>query len=546
MMQTFVKDILRIEKSMIWVLVVFSITISICTLIVPFAVQAIVNTLAFSLIKRQLIALSLIVVFILTIAGILRAYQLIIVEHKEQEIFTRLSLGLADRLSRLKPSHLEGKRDLELVNLFLEVIPIQKTIVVILIYMIEMSIQAITGCVLLALYHPYFLILDVVLLLFIFLSLIIPYKHAKKFAEDESNYKHKTISWLEEYLECRNMVKFSNHKNYLLKKVDNNVFSYLVARNGVMRKLLQHFFGFYTTYTLANAALLSLGGYLVFKAQLSLGQLVSAELVLNLLLASFLKLSYNLGTLYELVPACKKANKVFSADYELSDDEVTQTDQDNINAKLVNAPSLQLQNISFKNDKNTLVLNGLNAEIKAGNLTVITGQHGCGKSLLVDMITGFTQLQEGAIFVGNVLLSEHTTLILRKKMAFVKNIEILNDTLFNNLTLGNSNIEIERLLEIFSILKLNEAIDRLPKKINSNLVACKHALSSINLYKLMLVRAIVSEPVILIIDQVFDILPLEECRAIVHYLEQLPNTPTTLITTSNDAVANLFSEKVAL
>lgn len=546
MMQTFVKDILRIEKSMIWVLVVFSITISICSLIVPLALQAIVNTIAFSLIKRQLLGLSFIVIIVLALAGVLRSYQFKVVEYKEQEIFTRLSLGLAQRLPRLKTSHLQAKRNLELVNLFLEVIPVQKTLAVILIYLIEMSIQALTGFTLLAFYHPYFLVLDISLIVLVFLSLYIPFKSAKKFAEDESTYKHKTISWLEEYLECANTIKFTNNHKYLLKKVDDSVAHYLKARSSMLRKILHHFFGLYSTYTVANAALLSLGGYLVFKAELSLGQLVSAELVLNIILSSFLKLSYSLGTLYELTPACNKATKIYKENYELSINEISEQEQKNINAKIPMAPTIKLQNISFKNEKKELILKNLNATLNAGTVTGVIGSFSSGKSLLLDLLAGFTPLKEGAIFIEKVLLSEHSVLVLRERMAFVKGIEIINDSLLNNLAFGNPGVEIERIHELFSVFGLSDVINRLPEKINTNLVSCQHSISSINLYKLMMIRAIVANPIILLVDNVFDVLPLEDAKAFKDYLEQLPNPPTTLISTANEDVAKLFDHKVVL
>lgn len=542
----FVKDVLQIDKSTVWLLVVFSIFISICSLVVPITVQAIVNTIAFSTIKRQFGLLAILVILVLGFAGILRGLQLLIVEYKEQELFSRVALSLTDRLSRLKYSLLEEKRNIQLVNLFLEVIPVQKCLMVIMIYLVEMVIQALTGFILLALYHPFFLALDIFLVILLSLSLYIPFKKAMNYAYDESDSKHCLLEWLEEYLTCPTLFKFSNNSNYLLKKIDNSLVNHLVAKQKMIKSILKHFFGLYSTFIIANAGLLLIGGRLVFAGELSLGQLVSAEIVLNLLLSSFIKLSYSLGSLYELIPSCKKVSKIFTRDYELSSDLLEEKEIATVNQKLTSAPQISFLHVSFTDERNYQVFSQLSFVAKAGEMTAFYSKERNAKHGIVNLISGLSNIQEGKILIDDWLYTEHRALVLREHMMLVREIEIFQGSIFENLTLGKDDIEVEHLYALFDKFEISKVINNLPEQVNSQLVACQKAIPNLDLYKLMIIRAILVSPKIILIDSVFDLFPIATCQKIKENISQMENAPTIILTTARKDVANLFTNKVAL
>jgi hypothetical protein len=87
-----------------------------------------------------------------------------------------------------------------------------------LIYLVELAIQAVTSFILLAFYHPYLLVLDGILIVGFIRALAWPYSKAMQSAMLESDYKHKMVAWLEEYLHCTNLFNFNQNEDFLLKK----------------------------------------------------------------------------------------------------------------------------------------------------------------------------------------------------------------------------------------------------------------------------------------------------------------------------------------
>ena len=85
--------------------------------------------------------------------------------------------------------------------------------------------------------------------------------------------------------------KLGNNSEYALQETDRRLVNFLKTRNLHFRALLEHLSGLYFISAIAGGLLLGLGGYLVINNQLSLGQLVAAEIVLGALSYAFDQIS---------------------------------------------------------------------------------------------------------------------------------------------------------------------------------------------------------------------------------------------------------------
>lgn len=115
-----ITSILNLEKGTIRLLALFSTCVSILSLIVPIALQTIVNTLAFSTLKQPLVILVISMIFILVLAGLIRVCQLSIVENIQQKLFVNNALNFAKLLPRLKYHLVGSHRSPEIINRFLK------------------------------------------------------------------------------------------------------------------------------------------------------------------------------------------------------------------------------------------------------------------------------------------------------------------------------------------------------------------------------------------------------------------------------------------
>lgn len=542
-MYQLVSNVLKIKKGIVRLLVLFSLCVSVLSLIIPIAVQTIVNTLAFSTLKQPLYILVLSVIFVLILAGFLRVCQLMIVEHVQQSFFTDIALRFAGLLPRLKLRELNAHRGPEIINRFFEVIPIQKTLSILLIYLIELGIQALTSFLLLAFYHPYLLILDGILIISFILALAWPYSKALQTALKESDYKHKMVAWLEEYLHCTSLFKFSNNADFLLKKVDDNIKQYLGYRTEHFKHIIKHFFAFYGIYVFANAALLSVGGYLVLAQQLTLGQLVASEIVLNALVYSFLRICYHLRDLYALAASSQKINSVLELDYEplvkegLSDDIVKLPIQQQ-------PPSIAFDNVCYISKLGRHGLENFSLDIEPSEVICLIIKTQTGKNLLLDILLGFNYKYQGAVRLNGNILTTEEKLLLRNKTSLVQGIEFFPGTLYENLTLNKVDISKSMLNELFRQLNVLEDVESLPEGINSPILSHRVDLTYAALYKLSIIRAILVKPILLILDEVIDLLNHKDIKLLLTFLAELEPRPTIILTSRNEEIAKVFCKVV--
>lgn len=536
------KKSVHINKRTIFVISIFALLISILSLVVPIAVQTLVNTIAFGTLIQPIVVLTIIVFIILLAAGSLRICQAIIVENIEQEIFVNLALGLARRLPRLKIQMLDEHRGPELINRFFEVVTVQKAMTVLLIYILEIAIQALTGFILLAIYHPYFLLFDLFLLFSLLLVLYLPKKIAVESAISECDAKHQVAAWLEEYTHTPYLFKLNHNSLFPFIKVDNATVSYLQQRRRHFSRLLMHLGGLYFIYAFFNASLLGIGGYLVSIEQLSLGQLVAAEIVLNAIIYGFIRLGHSLSDIYDLIASLDKLQGLFQLEYEKAIDNSLNLDSEIFNQ----APALEVLHLSYKNLANTWVFKDLNFSIKAGETAVFLGSKGVGKSLLINVLLGMLKPTSGEIKINRTPVNIDMLLAYRKQVAIVKDIEIVNASLYENLVLAKKDITLEKLYQYFYDFELSEAISKLPEGIHSSLINYRSLLSSSDLQKLMFIRAILVKPVILLIDGALDGMTKHDIDLIVKVLNNLQRKTTILITSRHEYIADMFAKKIYL
>ncbi len=118
--------ILKPDKSDIWAIIWYAVGISILMLVTPITIQALVSTVAFGSVYQPLVVLSLVLLFCLIFAAILRAMQTYLVEILQRRIFIRVMADLAQRLPRVKISAFDRQHGPELVNRFFDVLTVQK------------------------------------------------------------------------------------------------------------------------------------------------------------------------------------------------------------------------------------------------------------------------------------------------------------------------------------------------------------------------------------------------------------------------------------
>jgi subfamily B ATP-binding cassette protein MsbA len=162
---------------------------------------------------------------------------------------------------------------------------------------------------------------------------------------------------------------------------------------------------------------------------------------------------------------------------------------------------LKLSNVSFGFGEH-LILNDINLTIKPGQSIGLVGPTGCGKSTLAMLITRLYTIDSGRITLDNYDINDLELRNLRDNISLVDQETILfNDTIRNNITLGNQNLSDELIHEACLISNSNEFISKLPLGLDTNIGDNGRKLSGGQRQRIAIARAVAKRSTILILDE---------------------------------------------
>ncbi|MBL8208441.1 MAG: ABC transporter, partial [Blastocatellia bacterium] len=273
-------QMLREDRVDVITLLAYTILTGILTLVIPLTAQFAVNTLTAGIMLQPLVVLSLAVLAALMFAGVLRLLKLALLERLQQRVFARVALILADRLPRIHHQALSNEYAPQLVNRFFDVITIQKSLAKLLLEGPTALFQVLLGLLLMAFYSPYLLAFDIFLILFVIFVVMVLGIGGLRSSIAESYEKYHVAEWLEELARCHRGFKMSGDHGFAMQRADRLILNYIEARKSHFRVLFRQAMGNYFFRAIASAGVLAIGGFLVVENQLTLGQLVAAELLI--------------------------------------------------------------------------------------------------------------------------------------------------------------------------------------------------------------------------------------------------------------------------
>lgn len=524
-------EIVRADRDDLWLLLGLALGSGFLALASPVAVQALVNTVAMGGMGQPLLVLATILFFFLSFAGAVHVLESYLVEIVQRRIFVRLAADLAYRLPKVRSDAYDGQHGAELVNRFFDVLTLQKAGASLLLDGLSTLVQTCVGLIMLAFYHPFLLAFDVVLLLTIGAIVFVLGRGAVKTAIDESISKYALVAWLESVAGNIQTFRFGSGAAMATNRTDQLALDYLAAKRQHYRVLLGQVIGSVTLYAVASTALLAIGGYLVIDGHLTLGQLVAAELIVSSALLSLIKFGKHLEGFYDLMAGTDKIGHLL--DLPLEESAATDTVFDGPASLTVT--DLQL---GFADQKPLFA--GFNMQIQAGEKVAVVGGPASGKTALAALLGGMREAQKGRIQINGQDLENLRLTHLRQHIAIVSRLEIFHDSVFENVRLGDVN------LEATEVTTLLERVGLTHIALDTVLSPGGAPLSHSQAIQVMLARAIATQPSLLIVDGLLDGLneTLTEHLAPVLFATDAPWT--LLLMTGSPQVAKLCERVVDL
>jgi ABC-type multidrug transport system fused ATPase/permease subunit len=218
------------------------------------------------------------------------------------------------------------------------------------------------------------------------------------------------------------------------------------------------------------------------------------------------------------------ANRVF----DILDTKDQIQDTGTIKAPIFNG-DIQFKDVHFGYIAEEYVIKGIDLDVKAGETIAIVGSTGAGKSTIINLLNRFYEINSGIICIDGHNIENYTLSSLRKQIAVVlQDVFLFADTIFNNITLNNPNISREQVLAAAKKIGVHKFIMSLPDNYDFDVKERGVMLSSGQRQLIAFLRAYVSNPSILILD--------EATSSIDTYSEELIQKATETITKGRTSI----------
>ncbi|MBL8809058.1 MAG: ABC transporter ATP-binding protein [Planctomycetaceae bacterium] len=530
------RRLMKPERTDIWIVVIFALVSGLLGMTTPLAVEALVNTVAFGRFLQPVVVLSIMLLAFLLFQAALKTMQTFVVEIIQRRLFARLAAELSWRLPRARVDAFGDHYPPEMVNRFFDVVTVQKIVASLLLDGLSLALSTVVGMAVLAFYHPWLLAFDLVLVAMMAIIMFVLGRGAVKTSIKESKTKYAMASWLEDLARCRTTFRYDGAAEFALERSDQLIYDYLSARKKHFSVLMRQILAILMIQALASTALLAIGGWLVISGQLSLGQLVAAELIVAVVVGSFVKMGKHMESFYDLMASVDKIGSLLDLPVEHQDGLLTVPGTSGIVAR-----NLTLSGI---NGHGGLASVSFNAP--PGTKMAVVGDSGSGKSLLLDILFGLREPESGVLTVNGVDPRDLRPDILRRRVVMVRDIEIFDGTIAENIHLERTDISIGDVREAIERVELTPTIQSLHEGFNTVLTQSGSPLSGSEIRRLMIARAIAGRPEVVMLDGILDSLPDQQAESILSRILSLGDQTTVLLVTNRPTLAGMMSQQLSL
>ena len=333
------------------------------------------------------------------------------------------------------------------------------------------------------------------------------------------------LSQIEEMIGGLRVIKAFNAENHINEKFENDNESYTKLMNRINRirflaSPLSEFLA-----TVAVVIILCFGGTMILteNSTFSSEALIGYLLIFSQLIQPAKSLSTAWFNVKKAMASVDRVNEILDAE-----NPIVNTQGNEEIAEFTG--EIEFRNVRFSYNADTEVLHGINFKVKKGQTIALVGQSGSGKSTIVDLIPRFYDVTDGEILIDGKNIRDYKLKQLRNLMGYVNQVPILfNDTIYNNITLGQEGISKEDVERAARIANAYDFIMETEKGFDTNIGDGGCKLSGGQRQRISIARALLKNPPILILDEATSALDTESERLVQEAIEQLMKNRTSVV-----------------
>ena len=493
-MLSYLGVLFRLERRILALILSYSIAIGLFSLIVPLTVQELVNTFAFAIQPVTVATLAGVMVTGLLFVGAFRALQFYALEVLERRGFARVALGMAQQLPHLRLLGFQPRY----ANHFMDAVFVQRALSVLLVDLIDVIVGSAVGMTILVFYHPYFLLYNALILAGFAIVLFFMSHGGLKATLDMSHAKYETLHWLQEV--SRNLLHFKATDSHalLMRRTDELVHAYVETRQTRFGILIRQYLGSVAWQAVAHSGLLATAGWLLSMGQLTLGQLVAAEVVVGGLLLSFDAVVKHMGHIYNFLAGLSELDFLFS----LPKDQASATLSVPLPDPTIHGIRLTCKDLAANHAGMPPIFEHFNLDVTPGEKIGVYASTTVAKTALAQILAGLEAPTGGIIRYNGVDLRLLDLQAINRCRGFMidSQLTLFEGTFEDNIVLGRSSIPYSDIQWALRFTELEEEVDALPQGLKTHIQALRNMLAPMDIMRILLARATLARPKILIFD----------------------------------------------
>jgi ABC-type bacteriocin/lantibiotic exporter with double-glycine peptidase domain len=411
----------------------------------------------------------------------------------QRRIFARVTVAMVEQLPR---NRFKGARP-EIANYFIETVFMQRALSTLLVDLINVVVGGTVGMIMLMVYHPYFIMYNLLLMAGFGITFFVLSRGALRTTLAMSHAKYDVFNFIQEVSRNALQLKATDSRPFLIQKTNDLVNRYVETRKARFAVLVRQYIGSVGGQAIAQAGALGIAASLMSSGQLTLGQLVAVQAVVSALVISFDTLIKNMGFVYYFFSSLTHLDEVFSQEQ----DHVSTESAVALPKHLTQGVRVTCKGVSLVHG-GVSVFDGFNLEVAPGEKLGIYARTTGAKTALARVLGGLEIPTNGVVQYNGVDLRyiDRNAINQCRSVMIDSQLSLVKGTIEENIVMGRSYVTYDDLNRALRFTELEEDVEALPRGVKSDVSALGESVSPTHIVQILLARAILGRPQVLIFD----------------------------------------------
>ncbi len=458
-----------------------------------------------------------------------------------QKIDRRLTGMLLEKIYMLPLKYFETMRSGEMLSRFTELGKIRDALINILLILIFDIVCFLGSTVVMGIVSPVLLMITMIIVA-LYIGIIIIFKPIiARIGNQTMSEQAKTISDFKELIDGREILKYYGGRRVIDQKLQTNYYNYSrdIQKRNMVFSIEDSLIGLISSIGMLLVLWLGLG--LVAQGKLTMGLLMTFSVLISYAMMPIREIVELQPTLQEAYMSAQRLNDVLDATEEEVNVEWRMQKDYDLDG------DIEIRDLDYRYANHSLTLQNINLKIKKGEKIALIGENGCGKSTITKLLLRVDSPERGEIIINGHDICEMPIDQYRAKIAYVPQmIYLFNNTIRENLLLGNEDASEAEIEDAIEKCELKEWVQQLPNGLDTLIEENGRNLSGGQKQRIAIARIMLKKPELIILDEATNQIDGKTDRKILSALFETFSNITCIIITHKADIMKMCDQVVNL